>query len=170
MANSTPEEKLLNIIRKDSSRVKLKRELKLFTKVNIILAGIIGVLAIIFLVDLFIFKEDIPNVPKTDSSNTVNKVEPIAANVEKDIEMLNMPANTNKEIKPKKASAQEIKAKFNLIGIMTGDNNQAIIEDKTLQKTLFLYKGDKVGDCTVEDIKNNTVILDCKGEKIELSM
>ena len=56
------------------------------------------------------------------------------------------------------------------MGIVTGENNQAIIEDRNLKKTFFIYKGDSLGELKVYDIKNNAVILDYKGEKIELTI
>ena len=73
-------------------------------------------------------------------------------------------------IGPKKISKEEILGNLNLLGIITGENNQAIIEDKNLKKTFFLYKGDSLGELKVYDIKESAVILDYKGEKIELKI
>jgi len=166
MTESTPEGKLLNLIRNDQSKAKIGKDLKIFTKINIILAGIIGVVVIIFIADVFIFKEkpvDLPVVADTrvkvpEAPIEAPKIQPapIAEKIE--------------ESPVKKISREEILANLNLLGIITGDNNQAIIEDKTLKKTYFLYKGDSLGDLKVYDIKESAVILDYKGEKIELNI
>lgn len=79
-------------------------------------------------------------------------------------------ASLDKNINIKKISREEILGNLNLLGIITGDNNQAIIEDKTLKKTFFLYKGDLLGELKVYDIKDSVVILEYKGEKIELNI
>jgi hypothetical protein len=57
-----------------------------------------------------------------------------------------------------------------LLGVIRGDNDQAIIEDKTLKKTFFLYKGDLLGELKVYDIKDSAVILEYKGEKTEIKL
>ncbi|MBU1912737.1 MAG: hypothetical protein KKB22_04305 [Candidatus Omnitrophica bacterium] len=166
MTESTPEGKLLNLIRNDQSKSKIGKDLKIFTKINIILIGIIGVVAIIFIADVFIFKEkpveapvvaDIQvKVPETPPQAPKIQPEPIAEKIE--------------EAPVKKISREKILGNLNLLGIIIGDNNQAIIEDKTLKKTYFLYKGDSFGDLKVYDIKESAVILDYKGEKIELNI
>ena len=57
MTDATPEEKLLNLIRKDQSKARIGKDLKIFTKINIALIGLIGVVMIVFLADVFIFKK-----------------------------------------------------------------------------------------------------------------
>jgi hypothetical protein len=58
--------------------------------------------------------------------------------------------------------------RFSLVGIITGDNPQAVIEDKKAGKTYYLYKGASFDGTIVEDIGSGRVILDCKGERISL--
>jgi hypothetical protein len=162
MTESTPEGKLLDIIRNTQSKVRIGRDLKIFTKINIILIGIIGVVAVIFLADVFVFKEK-PSV------EPVILDKPIAAEkIEEDNAAEQ--ASQDKNINIKKISKEGIIGNFNLLGIITGDNNQAIIEDKSLKKTFFLYKGDSLGELKVYDIKDSVVILDYEGEKIELTI
>jgi hypothetical protein len=162
MTQSTPEGKLLDIIRNAQSKVRIGRDLKIFTKINIILIGIIGVVAVIFLADVFVFKEK-PSV------EPVILDKPIAAEkIEEDNAAEQ--ASQDKNINIKKISKEGIIGNFNLLGIITGDNNQAIIEDKSLKKTFFLYKGDSLGELKVYDIKDSVVILDYEGEKIELTI
>ena len=167
MTDSTPEEKLLNLIKKDQSKTKIGKDLRIFTKVNIILFGIIGIMAIIFLADVFIFKDNSSEETALDIQAKMPQAQPQLSTNEKEAEIpaQNMP---EKEIAVKKISKEEILGNLSLLGIITGDNNQAVIEDKTLKKTFFLYKGDSIGELKVYEIKNSVVILDYKGEKIEL--
>jgi len=58
--------------------------------------------------------------------------------------------------------------RFSLVGIVSGDNPQAVIEDKKAGKTYYLYKGASFNGTVVEDIGSGRVILDCKGERISL--
>ena len=167
MIDTTPEEKLLNLIKKDQSKTRVRKELKIFTKINILLISIIAIVAVIFLADVFIFKQKTSEeIPAVDMQTKTPQAQPVAIEPKED----NMPVLTDKAIDPKKMSKEEILGSLNLLGIITGENNQAIIEDKNLKKTFFLYKGDSLGELKVYDIKSNMVILEYKGEKIELSI
>ncbi len=170
MTDSTPEEKLLNLIKKDQSKTRIRKELKIFTKINILLISIIAIVAVIFLADIFVFKEK-PSVEPViaDTQDKAPQAQPAA--IEK-IEEDNAAeqVSQNKNISIKNISKEEIIGNLNLLGIITGDNDQAIIEDKSLKKTFFLYKGDSLGELKVYDIKDSAVILDCKGEKIQLKI
>lgn len=55
-----------------------------------------------------------------------------------------------------------------LIGIISGDNPQAVIEDKKTQKTSYITKGQNVGEYRVEDIQEGKIILNYRGKKFEL--
>ncbi|MDD5731146.1 MAG: type II secretion system protein N [Candidatus Omnitrophica bacterium] len=57
---------------------------------------------------------------------------------------------------------------INLIGIISGDNPQAIIENKAAQKTYYVNKGQFIGEFLVEDIKEGKVILNYNGRRFEL--
>lgn len=59
---------------------------------------------------------------------------------------------------------------INLLGIISGDNPQAILEDKNTQKTYYLNIGQSIADFVVEDIKDGRVILNYNGAKLELYM
>lgn len=167
MMDTTPEEKLLNLIRKDQSKTRIHKELKIFTKINILLISVIAIVAVIFLADVFISKQKTSEeLPLVDMQAQTPQVQPVVIDSEEDT----APALTDKAINVKRISREEITGNLNLLGIITGDNNQAIIEDKNLKKTFFLYKGDLLGEFKVYDIKSNMVILEYKGEKIELSI
>ncbi|MFA5118164.1 MAG: hypothetical protein WC695_04850 [Candidatus Omnitrophota bacterium] len=57
---------------------------------------------------------------------------------------------------------------INLIGVIAGDNPQAVIEDKKTGKTFYVSKGQLIGDLQVEDILDGKIILNLKGQKFEL--
>lgn len=57
---------------------------------------------------------------------------------------------------------------LNLLGIVSGKNPQAIIEDKKEGKTHFVNKGDSIGPLRVEEITEDRVILNYRGERLDL--
>jgi type II secretory pathway component PulC len=57
---------------------------------------------------------------------------------------------------------------INLVGIITGENPQAIIVDKKTQKTFYLNKGQSIGKFQVEEILEGKIILDSEGGRFEL--
>lgn len=67
------------------------------------------------------------------------------------------------------ADASSIKD-IDLIGIISGDSPQAIIEDKKIKKTYYVTKGQFIGDIQVEDILQGKVVLIFEGQKYELQI
>lgn len=65
------------------------------------------------------------------------------------------------------ASADLIKD-LNLVGIISGVNPQAVIEDKKTQKTYYLRKGQFIGELQIEDIQEGKIIVTYNGQKYEL--
>ncbi len=62
-------------------------------------------------------------------------------------------------------------SRLTLMGIMSGEPPQAIIEDSETKKTYFVTTGQAVTEgATLEQVLDNRVILDLNGEKIELSL
>ncbi len=70
---------------------------------------------------------------------------------------------------PVRGSAELVKD-FNLIGVISGDNPQAVIEDKKMQKSYTVANGQFVGEFQVEDIKEGKVMLNYQGQRFELSI
>jgi hypothetical protein len=67
--------------------------------------------------------------------------------------------------------AKTMAARLSLIGIVAGESPQAIIEDSQTQKTYFVAKGDTViGELIVSEVLQNRVVLEFRGETIELSL
>lgn len=167
MDNVTPEGKLLELIKKAQGKMKLKNDLKVFTKVNIALCVLIVVVLAVFLADVFTFDYKMPevdvNLPQENEAQAY-----IAESVDLDKERYEMP-----EIVAEKETSvlkEDLAKELNLLGIIEGDDAQAIIEDKKSQETFFVYKGDTFEGFKVHNIKGSRVILDYKGEKIEIKM
>ena len=68
-------------------------------------------------------------------------------------------------------AAKLLAARLTLMGIISGNPAQAIIEDSQTRKTYFVSAGQMVADGAVLDqVLDNRVILSLEGEKIELTM
>jgi type II secretory pathway component PulC len=57
---------------------------------------------------------------------------------------------------------------FSLVGIISGERPQAIIQDNKTQKTYYLNKGQTIAEYMVEDILPDKVILNTGGQRYEL--
>ena len=68
-------------------------------------------------------------------------------------------------------SARLLASRLTLMGIVSGEPAQAIIEDSQTKKTYFVTIGQSVIEGAVlEQVLDNRVILDLDGEKIELTL
>ena len=57
---------------------------------------------------------------------------------------------------------------FSLVGIISGDNPQAIMQENKTQKTYYLNKGQAIAEYTIEDVLPDKVILNAGGRRYEL--
>ena len=57
---------------------------------------------------------------------------------------------------------------LNLVGIISGEDKQAIIEDRKTQKIYYLNKGQFIEDFQVEEIQDGKIILNNNGERYEI--
>ena len=72
---------------------------------------------------------------------------------------------------PPSVSAKLLASRLTLMGIVSGNPAQAIIEDSQTQKTYFVTTGQAVVEGAVlEQVLDNRVVLDLGGEKIELTL
>ena len=68
-------------------------------------------------------------------------------------------------------SGKQLAARLTLMGIVSGNPGQAIIEDSQTKKTHFVTVGQVVVDgAVVEQVLDHHVILDLDGEKIDLTL
>ncbi|MFC1621186.1 hypothetical protein ACFL2G_02665 [Candidatus Omnitrophota bacterium] len=161
MANVTSEGKLLNLIKDAQKKHRLRKDLKVFTKINIVLIALILLILVIFLVDFLTPGQErsalMVELPKEEGM-----VLPMAEDVNIEEEMV---------VEEKSlVSKEELVKNLTVLGIITGDDDQVIIEDKKEKKTFFLYEGETLREFKVYEIKDAGVVLDYKGEKIELSL
>lgn len=63
---------------------------------------------------------------------------------------------------------KELLKDLRILGIVSGSEKQAIIEDIKIGKTYFLFTGDYLGEIEVKAIYPDRVELEFKGEKINL--
>jgi type II secretory pathway component PulC len=66
--------------------------------------------------------------------------------------------------------ARELASRLTLIGVVSGDSPQAIIEDSGKGKTSFVGVGQMVEGMVVEEVHDNRVVLSLNGERVELSL
>lgn len=65
-------------------------------------------------------------------------------------------------------AAVDLVKDISLLGVISDDNPQAVIEDKKTQKTYYLNKGQFIGEFQVQDIQPGKVILKYNDQKFEL--
>jgi len=65
-------------------------------------------------------------------------------------------------------SLDEVRASFSLLGIIAGPRYQAIIEDKRTGKSHFVYEKNSIGEATVVQIMEGSVVLEYKGQEFTL--
>jgi type II secretory pathway component PulC len=150
--------------------------------VNRYLVVILAVLLLYFLVDL-IFARPYKNVQALVSkASAPSQNEKKSAAGQKDMTVVkdyssysgSIPGKTvfgqsqGGPVTPEDVGSGDISAQVGLVGIIAGDNPQAIIEDKKAQKTYYLNKGQSFNGYVVEEILENKVILDFEGKKISL--
>jgi hypothetical protein len=70
--------------------------------------------------------------------------------------------------KPVSPLNADILKDISLVGIISGDNPQAIIEDKKTQQTLYVTKGQYIGEIQVEDIQEGKIIINYQNARYEL--
>ncbi|MFH1381145.1 MAG: hypothetical protein ABIH57_03130 [Candidatus Omnitrophota bacterium] len=143
---------------------------------------IVFIAALIYFVDIFffnshkdavlrIFDGGIPYV-KDDSTVEDESLAPKKESFSsflKDIqgkELFTAPFLKGEKTSPKEVI--DISKRFILVGIITGDEPQAIIEDTKTEKTHYLYKGQSVSGVTIKEISTGRVVLEYEGEEFAL--
>lgn len=69
---------------------------------------------------------------------------------------------------PASAASVDLMKDINLVGVISGANPQAVIEDKKTQKTYYVTKGQFIGEMQVEDIQEGKIIINYRGQRYEL--
>jgi len=79
---------------------------------------------------------------------------------------------SEEEIEEEGIDMEEVISNYSLLGIVSGDNPQAIIQDGQMNKTVFLSVGDSLGDIALTEIleSEGRVTLSYKGREFDLGM
>lgn len=81
-------------------------------------------------------------------------------------------ASAEAKEKPKTApgAALDSLKNYSLMGVISGENPQAIVEDKKTKQTLYLQKGQSLGEFKVKDVQDGKITLESGAETAELSI
>ncbi|MDD5195107.1 MAG: hypothetical protein PHQ96_05495 [Candidatus Omnitrophica bacterium] len=72
------------------------------------------------------------------------------------------------EGKPANIATADLIKDMKLVGIISGANPQAVIEDGKTERTFYLNKGQSIDEFLLDDIQEGKIILNYKGERYEL--
>lgn len=186
--NISPEEKLLRLIKGDKKKTKetplthpklipvLKYPVSLNIRKIIKAAFIISCIFLIFtFIRPFISPEKI-ELPKAATQTGLppeTELRPQAKPYDFYSEGIRDRRIFGEQVSPEAAKplsivSSDLTKDINLIGVILGDNPQAIIEDKKTQKNYYVTKGQFIGEFQVDDIQEGKVILIYEGRKFEL--
>ena len=163
------------------------KTISVFKKANLAMATGLGALLFLYLITVFWGKVRQENrFPKEESVRTLSQKEKkgevslptedsqkpytyYAAEIEKR-NIFGPSLVAENPASPGEPALKESIKDLNLLGIVSGKNPQAIIEDKKEGKTHFVNKGDSIGPLRVEEITEDRVILYYRGERLDLML
>ena len=148
------------------------------------LLTVVLALSVAFLTTAFLYpmlglnKIKLPAVEKDDEILTTSEVKPEVKPLESYLAGLKSKQIFAASVSSDGSSAQPVAVTstldlfkdITLVGIISSNPPQAVIEDKKTQKTYYLSRGQSIGDLKVDDIQEGKVVLDYSGTKYELYM
>lgn len=175
----SPEKKNLRFLWQ-KTKTDNTRLLVLATRVLLLFALVLGY----FILNMFIFKPKRPVLIVSDSEVTAQDVLPSEIVIpptktfDEYVEIINkrdifnppdskQPGVLSEDLAP--VPAIDLRASYRLVGILLDKDPRAVVEDLKTQETLFLSKGQKIGDITVEDIADGKVVFISNGQHYELT-
>lgn len=179
-AISKADERISGILKSEIFKSKVFEPATL-KSVNRYLVAILCILVLYFIIDLIIVRPS-KNVqallakPVAGESGKSSPIETKNTAIVKDYSSYSNGVPAKTVFGPSQggpAASEDVAAggitdKMGLVGIIAGDNPQAIIEDKKAQKTYYLNKGQSFNGYVVEEISEGKVILDNEGNKTSL--
>ena len=151
--------------------------------VNKYLVAVLGILILYFLIDL-IFARPYKSVQALVSKSTAARTEKVLPLEPKNTAAVKdysaysgaVPSRTvfgqsqggEGQAEGVAVASGGVSEQLGLVGIIAGDNPQAIIEDKKAQKTYYLNKGQSLDGYIVEEIYEDKVTLNYEGKKVSL--
>ena len=194
----SPEEKLLHLIRGSNKKVsrpepKLERKVSKSKEAKIVFASaksvnfalinklillVVFVALLLFVFDLYFSVPEIsrPLTTSKAKSKTISleekQIKPLSY-YQEEISKRNLfkagaSSPKSKKVIPVGPTFKDLVKNLYLLGIVSGDSPQVIIEDRKLNKTYFLYIGDYMEDVKIEEIHSDSVLLEYKGERVSL--
>ena len=73
-------------------------------------------------------------------------------------------------VEPVSIAEADLAKDINLLGIISGERPEAVIEDKKVDKVFYVSRGMFIGDYQVQDIQDGKVILSRDGKRFELHL
>lgn len=138
-------------------------------------AGLLSLVSVVYLVFMFAGWERV--IPSGIVSGGISQPEAGSADTMKPCEfylsgirgrtIFSVPAQSATDTVSPAAAAEMIKD-LNLVGVISGENAQAVIEDKKLQKTYYMAEGQTINGLTIENIQAGKVTVTCQGQRFEL--
>jgi len=201
----SPEEKLLNLIRKKKavspppaqpegpvpqakkpnkdlpSYLDLTNIIKLehIKTINMVLFSSLIIIIVYLAIDIFIFSSNAePMQAHTAKGLSIairqekREIEPLSY-YSKDInakDIFRPLAQSDAGRTKPEVPAEDVMANLSLLGVVSGENPQAIIENKKQKKTFFLRKGQTSGDLKLKEIETDSVTVIYNGEEFTLTM
>lgn len=141
----------------------------------IVLSGIYLLFSIIYPL-IYLKKVDLLNIPKITAQSQVEKeemIEPLDSYLQKTKKQQIFGGFTAEQTTSSTLTSiaqGDLLKDLSLVGVITGVNPQAIIEDKKAQKTYYVTTGQSIGEYLIEDIQEGKIILNYNGQKYELHM
>lgn len=180
---TSPEEKLLRLIRGGKTGPSLKKDFNFLAWLRSKLtvssarkaAAVLFFLSVIYLAVSFIYPltglKKI-NLPQPGQQKTGTPLKEEVKPLEFYAQAINQrqifgSALVGSSGQPIVAAGEALKD-ISLVGVISGEPPQAVIEDKKAQRTYYAIKGQSVGEYQLEDIQDGKVILNYDGKKYEL--
>ena len=179
---SKTDERITGMLKSDLFRSKIF-EPSILKNVNKYLIVILGILAIYFLADFIFVRpyksvETIVSKPVSEQGQPVLPAEVKGPAPAKEYSSYSsaMPGKTvfgpsqggTSNTEEATVSSGGLSEQLGLVGVIAGDNPQAIIEDKKAQKTYYLSKGQSLDGYVVEEIYEDRVVLSYEGKNSSL--
>ena len=73
-------------------------------------------------------------------------------------------------IQPTRSACDDFKTKYLLSGIVSGNENEAILNDRSTKETRFVKAGENLDGVAIDQIKTNSVLLNCSGKQLEIAI
>lgn len=139
--------------------------------VNLISIGVIGYLVVLIVTTPFYLSRlRNPEAKKETSQIGLNGMAQDLSVYLSVLEKHPLFGNIKQAEGPVRSACSEFKTKYTLSGIVTGGENEAILNEKAGSKTRFVKTGEVIDGVTIEAIKPQSIVLNCSGEQVEAAI